>query len=110
MSILLSDLHAKCRCCFASYIQRFFIVYNGLALRLLAHVDFKLSMYRCMVRMGVDENIFILTGENLSRTRFILAGTLVHNGPPAPVEWHRQSVLGSLLGYDIFRDTLHPCI
>ena len=28
--------------------------------------------------------------------------------PPAPAEWHRQSVLGSLLGCNVFRDMLHP--
>ena len=27
---------------------------------------------------------------------------------PAQVEWHGQSVLGSLLGWNVFRDTIDP--
>ena len=27
---------------------------------------------------------------------------------PAPVEWHPQSVLGSLPGWNVFRNTVHP--
>ena len=57
----------------------------------------------------------MLTRQTCPTARFILIETLVQNGTAGgmvrmapPVEWHRQLVLGSLLGGNVYRDTFHP--